>query len=77
MEYDKKLQKVMEFLFGNVLICKDIHVANRLAFDNRIRKKCVTLEGDVVDPAGTLSGGAPPKDGSILTLLSDIQRCEV
>lgn len=63
----------MAYVFGDVLICKDITCAKTLAFDPNIRRKCVTLAGDVVDPSGVLSGGAIAKDGSLLSRLKDFQ----
>ncbi|XP_018577903.1 structural maintenance of chromosomes protein 2-like, partial [Anoplophora glabripennis] len=76
IEYDKELQTAMEFIFGNVFICKDMNVAKQVTFHDHIRRKCVTLDGDVTDPSGTLCGGAPQKGGSLLLQLSDIQQYE-
>nr|XP_023023013.1 structural maintenance of chromosomes protein 2 [Leptinotarsa decemlineata] len=76
LKYNKELQNAMEFIFGNVFICKDINVAKQVTFHDRIRRKCVTLDGDVTDPSGTLSGGAPQKGGSILLQLSEMQQYE-
>lgn len=47
----------MEFIFGRVFVARNMEIAKVIAFDERIRHKCVTLEGDVFDPAGVLSGG--------------------
>ncbi|KAK5648752.1 hypothetical protein RI129_003644 [Pyrocoelia pectoralis] len=76
ISYDGHLQPAMEFVFGNVFICKDINIARQVTFHDRIRRKCVTLEGDTTDPSGILSGGAKQKGPSILMLLEDIQREE-
>lgn len=67
----------MEYVFGDVLICTDIKIATKLAFNENVRRKCVTLAGDVVDPSGVLSGGALPKDGSLLMKLKDFQNKDV
>lgn len=67
----------MEFIFGNVFICKDMNVAKTITFNDRIKKKCVTLDGDVTDPSGILSGGAPQKGPSVLMQLAEIQKYEV
>ena len=42
----------MKYCFGGVLICKTKEQAKRVAFDHSVRKKVITLEGDVYDPAG-------------------------
>lgn len=46
------MQAAMEFIFGNVFICKDIDVARKVTFHDRIKKRCVTLDGDTTDPSG-------------------------
>ncbi|WP_209122416.1 chromosome segregation protein SMC [Alkalihalobacillus sp. BA299] len=58
IEYDKRYEQVMGNLLGHVIIAKNLEGANNLArkigFSNRI----VTLEGDVVNPGGSMTGGA-------------------
>lgn len=76
IKYDKSLQAAMEFVYGNVFICKDINIAKRVTFHDRIRKRCVTLDGDSTDPSGTLSGGARQKGDSILRLIQEIKQYE-
>lgn len=77
VKYDNRHTAVMKYVFGDVLVCRDINIATKLAFDDKVRRKCVTLEGDVVDPAGVLSGGAAPKEGSLLGKLKDFQNKHV
>lgn len=55
--YDKKVSSAMEFAFGNVFICPSMQHAKQVTLANHIRKRSVTYEGEVFDPAGTLSGG--------------------
>lgn len=76
IDYNTKFQKVMEYVFGNVLICKDINMAKTLAFHPRIKKRCVTLEGDVIDPAGVFEGGSMPKEEPMLNTLVEIMQYE-
>ncbi|KAI9213328.1 hypothetical protein DS838_001820 [Geotrichum bryndzae] len=56
--YDKDVERAMEYVFGNTLICADAESAKKVAFDPSVRVKTVTLEGDIYDPMGTLSGGS-------------------
>lgn len=56
--YDNEVERAMEYVFGNTLICADADSAKRVAFDPKVRVKTVTLEGDIYDPMGTLSGGS-------------------
>ncbi|XP_076267905.1 structural maintenance of chromosomes 2 [Rhynchophorus ferrugineus] len=76
ISYDRSLSAAMDYVFGNVFICKDINIAKKVTFHDRIRKRCVTLDGDSTDPSGTLSGGARQKGDSILNQLQEIMRIE-
>ncbi|KAI4468751.1 structural maintenance of chromosomes protein 3 [Holotrichia oblita] len=77
ISYNKRLQPAMESIFGNVFITRDLNIAKTVCFHEGIRKRCVTLDGDVVDPAGTLSGGSMQNNASILKLLEDIKKQEI
>jgi hypothetical protein len=47
----------MEYVFGSTLVCDTLDNAKKVAFDQRVKTKTVTLGGDIFDPQGTLSGG--------------------
>ncbi|CCD25982.2 condensin subunit SMC2 NDAI_0G02070 [Naumovozyma dairenensis CBS 421] len=69
--YDDEVSNAMEFIFGGSLICQDADTAKKVTFHPQIRTRSITLEGDVYDPEGTLSGGSRNNSSS---LLLDIQR---
>jgi structural maintenance of chromosome 2 len=48
------------------IICDSMTVASAVTFDKNVRVRSVTLDGDTVDPAGTLSGGAKNSLGTLL-----------
>ncbi|KAL9608315.1 MAG: hypothetical protein Q9204_009245, partial [Flavoplaca sp. TL-2023a] len=62
----------MEYVFGSTLICQDAETAKRVTFDPSVRMKSVTLEGDVYDPSGTLSGGSSPNSSGVLVTLQKL-----
>lgn len=62
----------MEFVFGSTLICADAETAKRVTFDPSVRMKSVTVEGDVYDPSGTLSGGSAPSSSGVLVTLQKL-----
>lgn len=74
--YERELHKAMEWVFGSSFICRDMNVARQVTFHNNIMRKSVTLDGDVFDPAGTLSGGARRQGGSILAQLDSFREYE-
>ncbi|XP_013100606.2 structural maintenance of chromosomes protein 2 [Stomoxys calcitrans] len=76
IRFDPYYEPVMKFVFGRTLICRDLNVAKQVTYHRDVRCRSVTLEGDVVDPEGTLSGGSKPKGGNILQELAEIKRLE-
>ncbi|KAH8372776.1 hypothetical protein KR009_004687 [Drosophila setifemur] len=76
INYDRYYEPVMKYLFAGTLICKDLNIAKQVSYDSRIMCRSVTLEGDVVDPHGTVSGGAPPKGANILEDIYVIRQLE-
>ncbi|XP_047354484.1 structural maintenance of chromosomes protein 2 isoform X3 [Vespa velutina] len=73
IDFPEELRPAMTWIFGQTFICKDMETAKRIAFHEKIMKKCVTIEGDIFDPAGTLSGGAPSKTGSVLLKIEELK----
>ncbi|KAL8926596.1 MAG: hypothetical protein Q9172_001724 [Xanthocarpia lactea] len=67
--YDRQVAAAMEYVFGSTLVCQDAETAKRVTFDPSVRMKSVTLEGDVYDPSGTLSGGSSPNTSGVLVTL--------
>ncbi|KAL8710578.1 MAG: hypothetical protein Q9220_004802 [cf. Caloplaca sp. 1 TL-2023] len=70
--YDHEVAAAMEYVFGSTLICQDAETAKRVTFDPSVRMKSVTLEGDVYDPSGTLSGGSSPNSSGMLVTLQKL-----
>jgi structural maintenance of chromosome 2 len=62
----------MDYVFGSTLICADGETARSVTFDPAVRVKSVTLEGDVYDPAGTLSGGSSANSSGVLITLQKL-----
>lgn len=69
--YEEEVSKAMEFIFGTSLICQDAETAKKVTFHPRVRARSITLQGDIYDPEGTLSGGSRNNSSSFLI---DIQK---
>lgn len=67
----------MAYVFGDTFICSDKQAAQAVTFNRNIGVKSVTLEGDVYDPSGTLSGGAAPSSSGILVKVQELKEIEV
>ena len=58
ISFEPQYQPIMEKVFGNFLVCSSIRVARRVADDNNCKMKAVTVDGDVVEPSGLMTGGS-------------------
>ncbi|MDX8045024.1 chromosome segregation protein SMC [Gracilibacillus sp. S3-1-1] len=66
IRFDSTYKPVMEALLGNVIIAKSLTAANQFAAKTGRRYRVVTLDGDVVNPGGSMSGGAKKKNNQSL-----------
>lgn len=64
ISFDDKYRAVFEYLLGNSLIVKDMDTA--IVFSNKNKGfKIATLDGEIVNPSGSISGGYINKSGFI------------
>lgn len=74
VSFDPKYTEVISNLLGNVVITKDLKGANELAKILQYRCRLVTLEGDIVNPGGSMTGGAQKqKTSSLLTRKGELE----
>lgn len=66
IKYDKSIEPAMKHLFGSAFICKDLETAKAVTYNKDIRTRSYTLDGDLMDPDGSLSGGAVQQGPPIL-----------
>lgn len=66
VRYDRYFDNVIRFLLGNTLICDTIANAVVVAKKYRFAFKIVTLDGDVINPSGSMTGGSRRQQGSNL-----------
>ena len=57
VEYDKKYQKIIDYLLGTIIVAESINEAKQIAKKYKYRLKIVTLEGEFLAPGGSLTGG--------------------
>jgi structural maintenance of chromosome 2 len=76
VEYPQDVANAMVFAFGNTLVCSDPETAKRVTFSRDVNARCVTLQGDIYDPSGTLSGGAPPQSNGMLLKVQEWRSAE-
>ncbi|KAI3432141.1 Structural maintenance of chromosomes protein [Psidium guajava] len=76
VDYDKELKSAMEYVFGSSFVCKTMDAAKEVAFNREIHTPSVTLEGDIFQPSGLLTGGSRKGGGELLRQLRDLAEAE-
>ncbi|KAF0820332.1 Chromosome partition protein smc [Bacillus sp. ZZV12-4809] len=74
IRFDGRHEPAIENLLGNVVIARDLKGANELAKLLQYRVRLVTIDGDVVNPGGSMTGGAvKQKSTSILSRKGELE----
>ncbi|MBR3909299.1 MAG: chromosome segregation protein SMC [Clostridia bacterium] len=73
---DKKYNEIVKYLLGAVIVAEDIDYATAIAKNQGYRVKVVTLDGQVVNPGGSLTGGSVAKNSGLLSRSNDIKAIE-
>lgn len=77
VSFDKSLSNVFENLLGGTAIVDDLNTAVSIAKQTRYAFKIVTLDGDVINPQGSITGGSKSKSvGSIVGRENEIAELE-
>lgn len=72
VEYEKKFENIILSLLGRTVVVDDIDTAVLIAKKNGYKFKIVTLDGQVVNAGGSLTGGSKNKGQSFLSRKNDI-----
>lgn len=75
--YDKKYENIINYLLGKTIIAEDLNAA--VYFSNGIgnKFKIVTLDGDLINPSGAMTGGSISKSKiGILSRNDEIKKLE-
>lgn len=76
IKYDKKYDGVMKNLLGRVAVVDNIDNAIAMSKKFGYKFKVVTLEGDILNPGGSMSGGSTNKSSGILSRGNEIKKLE-
>ncbi|WP_050614747.1 chromosome segregation protein SMC [Bacillus testis] len=77
LAYQDKYASIVSNLLGTVVITRDLKGANELAKKLQYRYRLVTLEGDVVNPGGSMTGGGSKgKNYSLLSRKAELEELQ-
>jgi structural maintenance of chromosome 2 len=68
--FDEEIRSAVEYVFGSSFVVDSTKAANQIC--DATKTRTVTLEGDVYDPSGTISGGSTSQLGTTLSRLSEL-----
>ena len=68
---------IVENLLGRIVIVNDIDAAISMANRYRSRFKIVTLDGQVMNPGGSMTGGSVNKEAGILSRANELEKLTV
>ena len=73
---NEKYREIVKYLLGAVVVAEDIDSAAMIAKKYGSRVKVVSLDGQVVNPGGSLTGGSLVKSAGLLSRSGDIKTLE-
>ncbi len=74
VESDKKYNEIVKYLLGGTVVAEDIDSAVSIARKFKFRFKVVSLDGQVINAGGSLTGGSLIKNAGLLSRSGDILR---
>ncbi len=77
VEYDGRYRHIIENILGSIIVTRDLNTSKNLAKQLNYRYRIVTLEGDVINAGGAMTGGAIKRQGSsLLRQKNEIEECK-
>ena len=72
--YDKKYDGVAKYLLGRTIVAEDMDYAVSMARSHGYKFRIVTLDGQVINAGGSLTGGSTVKGAGLLSRRTEIER---
>ena len=74
VSFEEKYRGIMENLLGRIVIAQDLDCALAMAKKYENRFKIVTLDGQVLNPGGSMTGGSTQKDAGMLSRANELEK---
>ncbi|MBO7426158.1 MAG: chromosome segregation protein SMC [Clostridiales bacterium] len=63
-EHDKNIDDIVSNLLGRIIVCDDMDNARKIASRLKYQVRIITLQGDSINPGGSLTGGSIHKNAT-------------
>ncbi|ATP39323.1 chromosome segregation protein SMC [Solibacillus sp. R5-41] len=74
VNFEEENRAIVENLLGNVLVAKNLEGASQIARLCGFKYRIVTLEGDIVNAGGSLTGGAVKQQSSLFSRKAELDK---
>ena len=74
VQYDKKYTEIIKTLLGRTVVAEDLDAAIAIAKKYNYKFKIVTLDGQVVNAGGSMTGGAKLQNAGILSRGNELEK---
>jgi len=74
VKFDSRYENIINNQLGNVIVVKDIESANNISKKIEHRYKIVTLDGQVVNVGGSITGGKTIKESNVISLKYELDK---
>eukprot|EP01127_Copromyxa_protea_P022455 TRINITY_DN8057_c0_g1_i1.p1 TRINITY_DN8057_c0_g1~~TRINITY_DN8057_c0_g1_i1.p1 ORF type:complete len:1206 (-),score=371.97 TRINITY_DN8057_c0_g1_i1:59-3559(-) len=76
LQYSPDNEPAINFVFGTTFVSHSSDAAQKVTFHKDILARTVTMDGDIFEPAGTLTGGSKPQSADVLGALSELRKLQ-
>ncbi len=76
VRYDEKYYNIVANQLGNIIVAIDIDSANRISSSIYRRNKVVSLDGDVINVGGSITGGSVNLTKSLITEKNELENLQ-
>lgn len=77
VEVEPRFTKVIDMLLGSTVVVRDMAAAAAIARQPGSRPRMVTLEGDLLETSGAMSGGKRSQQSTVLGAAAELEDAEV
>lgn len=74
VKYNNKYSGIYTYLLGRIVVCEDITCAISIARKHNHKYKIVTLDGQVINAGGSITGGSKVADVGMLSRANELSR---
>jgi chromosome segregation protein len=72
VSFEPSSKSIVENLLGNVIVVKDLEGASQIAKSIQYRYRVVTLDGDIINAGGSLTGGFTKQQSSVFSRKAEL-----